>query len=325
MTVYGKESPNQNKWVRPLIPLAIIVLVSVVLLFIGGFIADASATAQGNTAEASLPLSRWVGVVVAAAAIIYGLYVGFADRPIWQVGTREVVYMAIGAALYGVLSWITNVFPLPSISLVSLRPAVVIPVFFGIAFGPVVGFFSGFVGNVLGDALTGWGVYPLWDVGNGLMGMIPGLILGFKNRRQGLDVLTYTVAALAALATGVILLNYNFELANPFTGEASIVGPLWWVPLLGGVFVVGARYLLARNVDIAAAAVWGALGVFLGIGFAAFGGIIQNGTSPAAAFFGEFVPAAGSNLINVIVLLPILLNAWTAAQARTGRIIDSTR
>jgi uncharacterized membrane protein len=310
-----REQP-QNRWVRPLIPLAIIIVSAIVLLYLGGFIASA----QGATEDASLPAGRWVGVVIAAAVIIYGLYVSFADKPIWQFGTREVVYAAIGAALYGVLSWATNLFPLPSISLVSLRPAIVIPVFFGVAFGPVVGFFVGFVGNVLGDALTGWGVYPLWDVGNGLIGLVPGLILAFKDRRQSLDVLTYVVGGIAVLATLIILLNYNFGLENSFTGETSIVGPLWWVPLLGGALAVGARYLLGRsNIDTAAAVIWGALGIFIGIGFAAFGGIIQNGTSPAAAFFGEFVPAAGSNLVNVIVLLPILLTAWIAAQARSGR------
>jgi len=286
-----------------------------VLLYIGGFIA----ASQGATEDAALPLDRWLGVVLVGAAVIYGLYVGFADRPIWQIGTREVVYMAIGAALYGVLSWITNaIFPLPSISLVSLRPAVVIPVFFGIAFGPVVGFFSGFVGNILGDALTGWGVYPLWDVGNGLMGMIPGLILGFKNRQQALDVLTWVVAGVALIAALLMLFNGGYEMSD-FSGNTYTAGGLFWIPLLGGLLVVGARYLFARNVDVAAAAVWGALGVIIGIGFAAFGGIIQSGTSPAAAFFGEFVPAAGSNLINVVILLPILLTAWNAAQARSGR------
>jgi uncharacterized membrane protein len=307
---------TQNKWVRPLVPLAIIVVVSVILLYVGSFIA----AAQGAPDGAALPPSRWLGVIIAGAAVLYGLYVGFADRPIWQFGTREVVYAAIGAALYGVLSWTTNVFPLPSISLVSLRPAIVIPVFFGVAFGPVVGFFVGFVGNVLGDALTGWGVYPLWDVGNGLIGLVSGLIWAFKDRRQSLNALTYTIAGLSVLATLVILLNYNFALENPFTGESSIVGPLWWVPLLGGALVVGGRYLLERtNIDTAAAVVWGALGVFVGIGFAAFGGIIQNGNSPAAAFFGEFVPAAGSNLIVVVILLPIVLSAWNAARARSGR------
>jgi hypothetical protein len=91
------------------------------------------------------------------------------------------------------------------------------------------------------------------------------------------------------------------------------------VPLLAGVLAVGARFVFAKREDLAAAELWGALGILLGIGFAAFGGIIQNGTTPGAAFFGEFVPAAGSNLINVLILLPILLTAWAAAQTRSGR------
>jgi uncharacterized membrane protein len=307
-------SGTGNKWIKPLIPLAIIVVVSVVLLYVGGLI-NVMTSGEGS---AALPLSSWLFSIVAGAVVIYGLYVGFADRPIWQVGTREVVYMAIGAALYGVLSWLTNFIQLPSISLVSLRPAAVIPVFFGIAFGPVVGFFSGFVGNVLGDALTGWGVYPLWDVGNGLMGMVPGLMLGFRNRERALNTLTYVVAGVAGLAAVLMLLNWNYTVSD-FAGNEFAVGPLVWIPILAGVLVVGARYLFAKNIDTAAAVVWGALGVIVGMGFAAFGGIIQNGTSPGAAFFGEFVPAAGSNLLAVAILLPILLSAWTSAQARSGR------
>jgi len=46
---------------------------------------------------------------------------------------------------------------------------------------------------------------------------------------------------------------------------------------------------------------------------------LQNGTTPGAALFGEFVPAAGSNLVNSVILLPILLTAWNAARSRTGR------
>jgi uncharacterized membrane protein len=305
---------SQNKWVRPLVPLAIIVVAAVVLLYIGGIV-----NARGFSPEAAVPVADWLPGIVIAAAIIYGLYVGFADRPIWQIGTREVVYMAIGAALYGVLSWVTNViFPLPSISLVSLRPAVVIPIFFGVAFGPIVGFFSGFVGNILGDALSGWGVYPWWDVGNGLMGLIPGLIVGFKQRKQALDLVTYVVGGLALLTSLLMLLNWSYTFSD-FAGNEYMAGPLFWIPLLAGALIVGARFVFAKNEETAAAVVWGALGIFVGIGFAAFSGVVTQGTSPASALFGEFVPAAGSNLINTVILLPILLTAWNAAQARSGR------
>jgi len=59
-------------------------------------------------------------------------------KSIWSFGTRVVVYAAIGAALYGVLSWVFNFLQLPASGNVAFRPAVVIPLFFGIAFGPIV-------------------------------------------------------------------------------------------------------------------------------------------------------------------------------------------
>jgi hypothetical protein len=47
----------------------------------------------------------------------------------WAVRTREVVYMAIGAALYGVLGWATAIARIPGPFNISARPAVVIPMF----------------------------------------------------------------------------------------------------------------------------------------------------------------------------------------------------
>jgi len=97
-------------------------------------------------------------------------------KKLWSFGTREVVYAAIGAALYGVLAWLTNVIQIPSAGNVSVRPAVAIPMFFGVAFGPIVGFISGFLGNIISDLLSGYGFWFWWDLGNGLMGLFPGLI-----------------------------------------------------------------------------------------------------------------------------------------------------
>ena len=57
------------------------------------------------------------------------------NKGIWKFGTKEVVYAAIGAALYGVLSWASNAMALPAAGNISLRPAVAIPMFFGVAFG----------------------------------------------------------------------------------------------------------------------------------------------------------------------------------------------
>ena len=78
-------------------------------------------------------------------------------KKIWAFGTNQVVYAAIGAALYAVVTWAFNVWQIPGAGNVGIRPAIVIPMFFGIAFGPIVGFITGFVGNILADMLSGYG------------------------------------------------------------------------------------------------------------------------------------------------------------------------
>src|SRR6476646_7491437 len=100
----------------------------------------------------------------------------------WAVGTREVVYMAIGAALYGLFSFATAAVRIPGPFNSSIRPGVAIPLFFGAVFGPVVGFFSGFVGNIIGDLLSGYGFSWNWSLGNGLMGLVAGLAVLYAPR-----------------------------------------------------------------------------------------------------------------------------------------------
>jgi len=304
----------QSRWVRPLVPILIVLAVGIVFLFIGSAIASAQ-----SPDAAPLDVVKMIPYLVIGAAIAYGIGVLAGDQDLWKFGTREVVYAAIGAALYGVLSWATNWLQLPAVSNVALRPAIVIPIFFGIAFGPAVGFFSGFVGNVLGDALMGWGVFPIWDIGNGLIGLVAGLSVAFASRKRSLDIMMAVVAAVCLLAT--ILVFASPTVVDPFgDGTATTdVSGLWWIPLLGIVLLVGVRYLLVGREEIASAQVWGALGIVVGIGFAALADIAWNGYSFMTAFLGEFVPAAGSNLINALILLPILLAAWKSAQARTGR------
>jgi len=92
----------------------------------------------------------------------------------WAISSRTVVYAAIGAALYGVLALFD--FLLPGTTNVSVRPAFAIVTFFGFAFGPVVGFFTGLVGNAITDQLHGYGflTYWNWSLANGAAGLIAG-------------------------------------------------------------------------------------------------------------------------------------------------------
>jgi energy-coupling factor transport system substrate-specific component len=143
-------------------------------------------------------------------------------KGMWQFGTREVVYAAIGAALYGVLSWVTNVFPLPAAGNITFRPAVAVLIFFGVAYGPWVGLLAGLVGNTLGDSITGWGFFWNWSVGNGLMGMVPGLaammLTSYNKPRDlgvavGFGLLGIAVGMLFASLTEIVVGGIDFSTA----------------------------------------------------------------------------------------------------------------
>lgn len=93
---------------------------------------------------------------------------------LWEVNSRTIVYAAIGAALYGIL--LVAQIPIPG-STVSIRPAFALVPFFGYAFGPIVGFFTGLVGNAIGDQISGWGALTSWNwsIANGIVGLIAGM------------------------------------------------------------------------------------------------------------------------------------------------------
>lgn len=111
-----------------------------------------------------------------------------APRRLWTLGPREVGLMVAGALLYALFSWVTDFLRLPSAGYISLRPATVVPVLAGLLGGPVAGFGAGFLGNIVGDALTlqttqfWWN----WHIGNGLVGLGAGLfwLLGWRYRNS---------------------------------------------------------------------------------------------------------------------------------------------
>jgi uncharacterized membrane protein len=259
--------------------------------------------------------------------IVFVIYLLTRQSKIWDVGTREVVYMAIGAALYAILSFLFNgtVFAVPSVSQVALRPAIAIPMFFGFAFGPTVGFFTGAVGNMFGDALTGFGLSPQWSIGNGLVGMVAGLALLFPDRKKGLNIVTIVSLVLALLATAIYFANQSlpnmmfFDADNGIFGDATISLFAGLSVVIGFVLMLLVRVLFNKNIDVAAAVTWSLLGNFIGIGFAAISDIWINGFSPAVAIVGEFLPSAGPNSIFAAILVPLLVGAYAAVQRQTGR------
>jgi hypothetical protein len=306
-------------------------LVSVVLSLLAVLAFVVGIWLIGRTINPSLDLDetallRFVFVGI-GLLIVFVIYLVTRTSGIWEVGTRQVVYMAVGAALYAIFSYLFNgtVFVVPSVSQVALRPAIAIPMFFGFAFGPVVGFFTGAVGNMFGDALTGFGLSPQWSVGNGLVGFIAGLVFLFKDRKKSMDTVLIISAVLALLATGIYLLNRAlpnmmfYDVANNIFGDAKISLFAGISLVVGFILVLLVRFLFGKNVDIAAAVTWSMLGNILGIGFAAISDIWINGFSPAIATVGEFLPSAGPNLIFAAILVPLLVAAYAAVQRQTGR------
>lgn len=259
--------------------------------------------------------------------IVFVVYLLTRQSKIWEVGTREVVYMAIGAALYAVLSFLFNgtVFAVPSVSQVALRPAVAIPMFFGFAFGPAVGLFTGAVGNMFGDALTGFGLSPQWSVGNGLIGMVAGLALLFKDQKKGINTVLWISLALALIVTAIFFLNRTapnmmfFDPENNIFGDATISIFAGLSIVVGFLLVLLVRFAFGKNIDVASAVTWSLLGNFIGIGFAALSDIWINGYPPAVAIVGEFIPAAGPNAIFAAILVPILVGAYASVRRQTGR------
>jgi len=304
-----------------ILTLVIVYAIILLMVWLGGSVLGIESLQTGEN-----PVMRFVFVAI-GMLIVFGVYYFTRTNKIWEVGTREVVYMAIGAALYAIFSYLFNgtIFVVPSVSQVALRPAIAIPMFFGYAFGPVVGFFSGAVGNMFGDALTGFGLSPQWSVGNGLVGMIAGLSLLIPDRKKGLNTVLIISAVVAGLATLLYLVNLDtpntlyYDVDNGVFGDATITWFAGLSAVIGLGLVIIIRFAFRGNIDIAAAVTWSALGNFLGIGFAAISDIWINKYSLAVAIVGEFLPAAGPNMIFAAILVPLLVLAYASVQRQSGR------
>ena len=129
----------------------------------------------------------------------------------WSLTTRVIVYSAIGAALYAVFNLISFGIQIPGAQEVSVRPHYGILTFFGFAFGPIVGFLTGFVGNVVGDQLSGYGAFTSWhwSLANGAAGLIAGLFplwMASRMTSVGSKALTAAVAGVVATVIGFLVI-----------------------------------------------------------------------------------------------------------------------
>jgi zinc transporter ZupT len=123
----------------------------------------------------------------------------------------------------------------------------------------------------------------------------------------------YIGGALTLAAVALFFFNQNLPNKTYFDASSNIFGDSQ-ISLFAGVsiligfaLILAVRFGFAKNEAIATAVTWGMLGNILGIGFAALSDIWINGFSLPAAVVGEFLPAAGPNLIFTAILLPLLI------------------
>jgi energy-coupling factor transport system substrate-specific component len=185
----------------------------------------------------------------------------------WRIGIRELAWIVMGALLYGGTSWLTNISPLSGALGGEIRPGVAIPIFLGFTGGPIVGFFSGFLGNLFADFTAGYLSYP----------PSPATGLWFKDLAAGFDL--------------------TWQFGNGLMG------------LIPGLYALYLRRYVSLSDQIKALLVT-ILAIVVGIGFASYFDPYVFGTSltgDSGTIATEFIPIARINVINAVILIPILL------------------
>jgi energy-coupling factor transport system substrate-specific component len=146
---------------------------------------------------------------------------------LWEVTSRVIVYAAIGAALYGVLGLVQ--FVIPGSNNVQIRPAFALVPFFGYAFGPVVGLFTGLVGNAVLDQLTGYGALTAWNwsIAVGLVGLIAGVLAATSLAAIGGKLIGAAIVCAVATAVGLLFVFSDIVVfGNSF--EVALSGSYLW-------------------------------------------------------------------------------------------------
>ncbi len=124
---------------------------------------------------------------------------------IWYVGPRQVFAALLGVLLYGLLSHITLILILPMGTLDVFLPALLIPLFFGVVFGPWVGLAVGGFGFLLGDYVANtWLIDLSWTNGYLYYGST---LTNFRDLIGWNGVSGYLVNALIGLVAGLTRSN----------------------------------------------------------------------------------------------------------------------
>jgi len=131
-------------------------------------------------------------------------------RVLLSMNRQTMIFSAIATALYAAVSLLPNPIDLPGLHNLNFRPGAVVPVLAGILLGPIAGFAVGAAGTLVADGLT-FGISWNWAIGNGLIGLIAGLVpaarLASRARWRSIGVATVMSALAIILGIGFAALT----------------------------------------------------------------------------------------------------------------------
>jgi hypothetical protein len=213
--------------------------------------------------------------------------------------------------------WFTNglTFNIPALSQVGFRPALVVAVFFGFMYGPVVGLMVGSGSYLIGNLFLG-SVAPHWIIGHGLIGLCAGLSGLFEDKKQAWDVAAIITGLGGLIAAAFFLANPGIKFAAPPSLKpVDLTLFMGLSVLVGGALAIAVRFAFPNRLRWGTAAVWGAAGTILGLFLAAVVEIWVSSTTLMDAIIGLFIPAAGPAMIAIAILVPLALALQAVAQA----------
>ncbi len=122
---------------------------------------------------------------------------------------KQFVPMAVGTLLYAALTIPFNVLEVFNAGgVIAVKPTVAIPMFFGIVFGPITGFVVGLIGNILSDFVSFGGFFWNWEIGNGLLGAIPGIAYFVMKRTDWTKKRGVAITAILAVVASVVGIGF---------------------------------------------------------------------------------------------------------------------
>ncbi|MBN2795098.1 MAG: ECF-type riboflavin transporter substrate-binding protein [Clostridia bacterium] len=120
----------------------------------------------------SYGFSSWQALVSLLFVVVVIVIIAKYRKDIFELSTRSIVAVGIGAALYAAISFIA----IPIGPNTSFRIAIALLTIFGALFGPVVGFLVGFIGHALNDAMAWGSVWWSWVFLSAILGLFAGFV-----------------------------------------------------------------------------------------------------------------------------------------------------